>query len=573
MGFFDDLINKPFGGMFDFNRDGKEDLFEQAIGVHFLKECMKEKETAQDSNYGYFPVKDDWRLETEDGSDYDIYPELYDNEQEYLEALQEAIEDKQAWTENEIINSDNYVPAQISIPIEITIGNQNTHPEIKESDYPNKRQYNAAVTLANTDWVYINKEFENAEKSRCKFILENADKIIAANYLTNNGNFIYAQAIKDNFELPVTLPDEDEKSEITLNDIIKKIDRKDSQKAVEVYAWCIDNFLPYCDYTVSEKLLMTDYIIDSLYDYSESYPKALSEYLNKFPSFRQKLIRGCKEMPDKLAQLIVNEIQFGNTETAKAMFDDGMFLANGNWKKVNTLFGNLILYSKNYDELETIEFIELEFLPIIKMCKDGMILDEIDSWQSDIDKYKAEVERNSEKYAYSRSNAWRATVPDGTQYNINPIYYRTEADYMKAYNDAKYSWRRWSAGRAEMYGLNIEDYETEEEFNLAWKAVNDEQYKKKQEERQGQQATSQTDVIKPLNDNGIYTYCSVLLPDFDKPLSYRTDDESIKLGDTVVVPFGKYNTEKEGKVVAIGQYTYIAVPYPPEKTKSIIRKL
>ena len=57
-----------------------------------------------------------------------------------------------------------------------------------------------------------------------------------------------------------------------------------------------------------------------------------------------------------------------------------------------------------------------------------------------------------------------------------------------------------------------------------------------------------------------------------RPYSFRTDDK-VKIGDTVVVPVGEDKKEMKGKVVSIGQYSRLGVPYPVEKTKMIIRKL
>lgn len=75
------------------------------------------------------------------------------------------------------------------------------------------------------------------------------------------------------------------------------------------------------------------------------------------------------------------------------------------------------------------------------------------------------------------------------------------------------------------------------------------------------------------NDKTIYTYCGVLLPFANYPYSYRTEDETIKIGDTVVVPVGKDGNEMNGEVVSVGHYSRLGVPYPVEKTKMIIKKI
>jgi len=69
-----------------------------------------------------------------------------------------------------------------------------------------------------------------------------------------------------------------------------------------------------------------------------------------------------------------------------------------------------------------------------------------------------------------------------------------------------------------------------------------------------------------------YIYCRVMFYGNYTKYYYRTEDASICLGDRVVVPFGKDNFELEGDVVDIGYYQADEVPFPLEKTKSILRK-
>ena len=72
-------------------------------------------------------------------------------------------------------------------------------------------------------------------------------------------------------------------------------------------------------------------------------------------------------------------------------------------------------------------------------------------------------------------------------------------------------------------------------------------------------------------ENTEYIYCEVDLGALRK-YSYITEDESIKEGDTVVVPIGSRNLETMGVVVNVIRCTGKHAPYPPSKTKKIIRK-
>ena len=81
-----------FGGMFDFNSDGKEDLGEQWNAHKIFEECMKD-EDEDDNDDSFFDDSDysfdsedkySWRDTCVDGIEYNVYPEDYETEEEYL---------------------------------------------------------------------------------------------------------------------------------------------------------------------------------------------------------------------------------------------------------------------------------------------------------------------------------------------------------------------------------------------------------------------------------------------------------------------------------------------------------
>ena len=78
--------------------------------------------------------------------------------------------------------------------------------------------------------------------------------------------------------------------------------------------------------------------------------------------------------------------------------------------------------------------------------------------------YISDIEDTNEKYAYSRKNAWRLTAPDGDKYDIDPLWYTSEQEYLADLEKAKYEWRSWHKKDEVAYGINTSDYETEEEF-------------------------------------------------------------------------------------------------------------
>lgn len=69
-----------------------------------------------------------------------------------------------------------------------------------------------------------------------------------------------------------------------------------------------------------------------------------------------------------------------------------------------------------------------------------------------------------------------------------------------------------------------------------------------------------------------YIFCSVIFSGGYKSYYYLADDDSIEVGDFVLVPAGKDNHEVIVEVVDVEYFSEENVPLPIEKTKKIIRK-
>lgn len=644
--------DNPFGGMFDFNRDGKEDFGELWIAQKIFEDCTKEEKPHHEysSDYIYHSVLDDdddaidtsWRDFCEDGSEFDLDPEDYETEEEYEEALAEAKE-KVAWREfcedgsdvlidpedyetedeyNEALQEarsawrdtcedgseygldpedyeteDEYNEAleeaqeneyagvtapSISLQFSVECPALDKLEEIKEENYPNKRRFNAAYTLANEFLCYSDKEVERRDKACCQFIIDNADKITAANYLSYEGGFLYAQAIKDNFQLPVSLPDEDEYREYELSEALCKIAKRNIMLSFEVWKWVLTTFLPYIQYADGSLSELTSSVIDDLYSFPEGYRTELARYMDRHPDFMEKVVDEKAEMPSNLDALIVAALQDGLLNTALVLFKRGLVQAGEDWKKINGLTDGTISWCKNYDELESAEYFKLNMLPLVETINIGMVQDEIDEWEKGLDEYIRQIEDDCEQYTYIRKNAWRKTVPDGSKYGLDPRYYDSEQEYLEALNEGKYGWREWYKDD-DTLGLDVNDFETQEEFQKVYNTRREEIRQKEREQREQERLRLQkerqqrheeelrVEAEKARVDDKIYTFCGVAFPHAQRPYSYRTEDTTIKVGDLVLVPVG--DKETTGTVVSVGQYMRIAAPYPVDKTKFIIRKI
>ncbi|MEG1869182.1 MAG: hypothetical protein RR219_09700, partial [Clostridiales bacterium] len=71
---------------------------------------------------------------------------------------------------------------------------------------------------------------------------------------------------------------------------------------------------------------------------------------------------------------------------------------------------------------------------------------------------------------------------------------------------------------------------------------------------------------------GEYIFCSVEFDESSKSYYYLTEDESLEIGDLVLVPVGKEANTSLAQIVDIEYFSKDNVPFPLEKVKSIIRK-
>ncbi len=115
---------------------------------------------------------------------------------------------------------------------------------------------------------------------------------------------------------------------------------------------------------------------------------------------------------------------------------------------------------------------------------------EIEGWEKEIAEYIDQTEQQSDKYAYSRRYAWRKIVPNGEKYNLDPLYYKSEQKYIEALRERKYGWREWYKGR-DTLGLNVGDFETQEDFREAFNAQMAEKRQNEREKREAERLQRQ----------------------------------------------------------------------------------
>lgn len=625
MGFFDDIFGQPFGGMFDFNRDGKTDFGEQWLGYKIINDCMKEetKDTYSGSS-SFFDssddTDDDWRLFCEDGSEYDLDPEDYASEYDYEEALAQA---KVAWRDtcedgfDLGIDPDNYdtedeyeealaearaawradcddgsaygldpedfdtqdeyedalaearessgcggINIPITLSVSVDIPGYEALSAIKLTDYPNKRQYDAAYHLCDVEQgtAYIpDDSSKEAEIERCKFIL--AADTVAGKYLTVYDGFLYAQAIKENFKLPVDVQDEDEEVKTFFDDLFLEIAEEDVALALQIWVWCIKEFGPYQKYMKNDWTLYNS-VISSVDDYPEMFLDLAIKELGSNISFCQGVLTQNKQFPYGIAQFISRALELDLVKKAQVIFTAVAMNPAAKGKDMENLINSIISDCSNWEELETMERFKFNLLPIIKKMNNKRIQRLLPKFIEQVDYYISSVESSEEKYQYSRKYAWRASCADGTEYDLDPLDYETEEDYNAAIHNEKYGWRRWHS-EAKHYGLDVNAYETEDEYTEVLR-------KKREEERASRAIPKPQADSLAVTDKTIYNFCSVIFSSTNQPYSYLTGDVDVKIGDKVIVPIGHDGTERIAEVVSVSQHRRISAPYPVDRAKKII---
>ena len=73
-------------------------------------------------------------------------------------------------------------------------------------------------------------------------------------------------------------------------------------------------------------------------------------------------------------------------------------------------------------------------------------------------------------------------------------------------------------------------------------------------------------------ETGYYQFCAVQFKENGTSYSYLTGGISLKAGDFVMVPVGRYDVEKLARVTDVFVCSAQDAPYPPEKTKFVLRK-
>ncbi|MCD8054944.1 MAG: hypothetical protein LUF00_13120 [Lachnospiraceae bacterium] len=359
------IWDNPFGGLFDFNHDGKEDFGEQWLAMKIFQECTKEGPADEDfsdpvghlssAQQDFEDAEDecDWRISCEDGFDVGIDPEDYETEEEYEEAL-----------ENARLAQSEPVTIPLSLSFELSYPGKEALDAIKESDYPNKRKYDAAYHLCELKQgiAYIPTDSSLEEEiARCEFIL-NSDTI-AAKYLTVYDGFLYVQAVKENFSLPIDIPDEDEAIILYFDSLLLELAEEDATLAAKVWSWCIQEFGPYNQY-MKYKPELYNRMLFNFEDYPPGFVDSMLQEMAASPNFLMGILEKNPEFP-AAAKYIAYALGHEQQNLAENMFRSAIAHPDESGEELGDFIERTLSACENWDELETVEAFKFHILPII----------------------------------------------------------------------------------------------------------------------------------------------------------------------------------------------------------------
>ncbi len=298
----------------------------------YLLALETEFESQTDNNFYFLPVQCSSESEYVDQVNDEIELETgldiidYINQEDYFEAVREYFENKDV-VEEDLEEEDYYEEVSEEEEVDEITG-------IRRADYPNRRQYEAAVVLKRGKWIYLDGETREDEIERCKFILKKHDKVIAANYMVHYGQFLYAQAIKENFDVSCDLPDEDRAPQMGLYDIFYALAEEDFARSLKIWKWCLKEFFPYAQ-KYDDCFRGQDIIkrVLSVYSFPDDndYRSKFIEYLSKDDELYNFIFDNADERP-AVRYLIEKAVELGETEFAEKLFESGLKFGSEDWE-------------------------------------------------------------------------------------------------------------------------------------------------------------------------------------------------------------------------------------------------
>lgn len=552
MKFWDDILNGGLDRDFDGDIDSDDrDLWDM--------ETAMEHERAVDAEIAC-QQQESWRDHYMDELDeYGIDPDDYDDEDEFLEALEER-----------------RIQADLDGYFESSNNQQEENEEGEdEEEYEEHEENSISIPLK----LHFSVEVKESEQKKER---KNGILKYFSSYMDEEN---YAQALIDNF--PELAKDYGPSLTCgTLNDIIEDTLEIDLDRAIKYVKWLWDNFTPDLFANEEEKYdeerpsyLLRGKLIDG-WVYWHRNSKTLYNLIKKDDTIFNAGFRDCVH-PIHNYSLVLEYMRFmlkhndvGEIKRGYAGYlhwQKGRYTDNDlgkMWKNfVDTLKHNFYGMDEegglsNEEKFAIIE----EITPLIEKIgiRGKVPLQDLQEFRETLEK---EIEQEREEAESLARIVWKYKVSDEDREYANPYEYDTVEEFQIAVNKAKeneknpsYAWRNTVARYCRFYA-DPNEYETKEEYDVAVKKAKAEQDEKEWQKREEEY----------LQKKNICDYCMVHIKLYENPLYYLRGGLDLSVGDKVIVPFG--DEECEGWVVAIGRCYHSVLPFSFKRIRPVFKKL
>lgn len=476
----------PFTHFFDRNGNGQMDFSEELLAMKVFEDALPGEEPAscdEMENDGLDDgLSDDTDLEDINSLiDQDLglhSPDFLEEDSEGDAAIWDDLEDDEDVWDDSQEEAEGPV-AYLTFSVE-SREERFAKQGVRREDYPSQRVYDAAcdlIDLQNGKGYVPSASTRQREIDRRRFLVEGG--CVAARYLTVHDGFLYAQAVKENFPLPIEVPDEDERPVTSLDDLFLDLAEEDPALAVRVWAWIIREFGPYPQY-MDGVWMPFNGLLYLTFRFPPEFREIALEELCQNSDFRRGLLETSPEFPDA-GGYIAYALSHGREDQAATLLQSALKNPHGKGVRYEELVQNIFYRMPEDRAPEPWEALERAVFPILEGLPDKRTQRLLPQWKEEV----------------AQRIQWRRPrpAPQPPQY----------ADPLAA------------------------------------------------------------------TDKTVYTFCGVRFPGWQRVYYYRTNDETLAVGDQVLVPGRDGPTPAE--VVSIQKHRRDTAPYPVDRAKFVVGKV
>lgn len=476
----------PFTHFFDRNGNGQMDFSEELLAMKVFEDALPGEEPAscdEMENDGLDDgLSDDTDLEDINSLiDQDLglhSPDFLEEDSEGDAAIWDDLEDDEDVWDDSQEEAEGPV-AYLTFSVE-SREERFAKQGVRREDYPSQRVYDAAcdlIDLQNGKGYVPSASTRQREIDRRRFLVEGG--CVAARYLTLHDGFLYAQAVKENFPLPIEVPDEDERPVTSPDDLFLDLAEEDPALAVRVWAWIIREFGPYPQY-MDGVWMPFNGLLYLTFRFPPEFREIALEELCQNSDFRRGLLETSPEFPDA-GGYIAYALSHGREDQAATLLQSALKNPHGRGVRYEELVQNIFYRMPEDRDPEPWEALERAVFPILEGLPDKRTQRLLPQWKEEV----------------AQRIQWRRPrpAPQPPQY----------ADPLAA------------------------------------------------------------------TDKTVYTFCGVRFPGWQRVYYYRTNDETLAVGDQVLVPGRDGPTPAE--VVSIQKHRRDTAPYPVDRAKFVVGKV